>query len=285
MRTLILGNKGQLGRDLERLFAGAGDVLGLDLPEVDIADETQLAQILGDSRPDVVLNAAAYTDVEAAESHFEEAMRVNALGPRVLGRLCAQQEIPVVHYSTDYVFPERTSGAWSEDDPVDPDVALNAYGRSKALGETALRAETDRYYILRTAWLFGPGGNNFVEKILRAAAAQPELRVVDDETGCPTHTWDLAEATLKLIRTGQYGVYHVVNGGECSRYAYAKEILRQAGIDVPVRPCSSSEFPTAARRAKRSVLSTARYEAVTGSRMRRWQETLAHYLERRQSLS
>ena len=285
MQTLILGNRGQLGRDLERVFSGAGDVLGLDLPDLDITDEKALAQILRDNRPDVVLNAAAYTDVEAAEAHFEEALQVNAVGPRVIGRLCARQEIPVVHYSTDYVFPERASGAWTEENPVDPDAALNAYGRSKALGETALRAQTDRYYIIRTAWLFGPGGNNFVEKILRTAATRPELWVVDDETGCPTHTWDLAEATLNLIGTGVYGVYHVVNSGECSRYAYAREILWQAGINTPVRPCASSEYPTAARRAKRSVLSTARYEAVTGSRMRPWQEALAHYLERRKSLS
>jgi len=285
MRTLILGNRGQLGRDLQRIFSGEGDTVGADLPDLDITNETALEEILRDSRPDMVLNAAAYTDVEAAETCFEEALRVNALGPRVVGRVCAKYRVPVAHYSTDYVFPEREAGAWSEDEPVDPDAALNAYGRSKALGEAALRAETGDCYIIRTAWLFGPGGNNFVEKILRAAGIRAELRVVDDEIGCPTHTWDLAEATLKLIRTGQFGVYHIVNGGECSRYVYAKEILRLAGIDTPVIPCSSSEYPTAARRAKRSVLSTARYEAVTGSRTRPWQEALAHYLERRKSLT
>jgi len=209
---------------------------------------------------------------------------VNALGPRVIGRVCAKHGLPVVHYSTDYVFPERDAGAWSEDDPVDPDAALNAYGRSKALGEIALQEETDRFYIIRTAWLFGPGGNNFVEKILRAAATRPALKVVDDETGCPTHTWDLADATLKLVGTGRFGIYHIVNRGECSRYAYAREILRLSGINIPVTPCSSSEYPTAAKRARRSVLSTARYETVTGERTRLWQDALAHYLERRLSV-
>ncbi|HOV60968.1 MAG TPA: dTDP-4-dehydrorhamnose reductase [Candidatus Hydrogenedentes bacterium] len=281
MRVLILGSRGQLGRDLERVFSGEGEVRGLDLPELDITDEAALERIVDDFQPDLVLNAAAYTDVEAAESHFEEALRVNALGPRVVGRVCARHDVPVAHYSTDYVFPEREAGAWSEDDPVDPDAALNAYGRSKALGEIALRAETDRFYIIRTAWLFGPGGNNFVEKILRAAAARPELRVVEDETGCPTHTWDLAEASRLLARAGRFGVYHVVNRGECSRYVYAREILRLAGINTPVVPCSSSEYPTAARRARRSVLAMERYEAATGSRTRPWQEALAHYLERR----
>ncbi len=281
MRTLILGSKGQLGRDLEGVFSSRGETMGLDLPELDIADEAALERTMDAFKPDLVLNAAAFTDVEAAESRFEEALRVTALGPRVLGRVCARHGVPVAHYSTDYVFPERESGAWSEDAEVDPDAALNAYGRSKALGEIALREETGQHYIIRTAWLFGPGGNNFVEKILRAAASRPELRVVDDETGCPTHTWDLADATLRLTGTGTFGVYHVVNHGECSRFAFAREILRQAGIGVPVVPCSSSEYPTVARRARRSVLSTARYEAVTGHCPRPWEEALAHYLERR----
>ncbi|HOQ90747.1 MAG TPA: dTDP-4-dehydrorhamnose reductase [Candidatus Hydrogenedentes bacterium] len=284
MRTLILGSKGQLGRDLQRIFSAAGFVAGLDLPELDITDESAIEAALEHAGPDLVLNAAAYTDVEAAEAHFEEALRVNALGPRVIGRVCAKHGLPVVHYSTDYVFPERDAGAWSEDDPVDPDAALNAYGRSKALGEIALQEETDRFYIIRTAWLFGPGGNNFVEKILRAAATRPALKVVDDETGCPTHTWDLADATLKLVGTGRFGIYHIVNRGECSRYAYAREILRLSGINIPVTPCSSSEYPTAAKRARRSVLSTARYETVTGERTRLWQDALAHYLERRLSV-
>jgi dTDP-4-dehydrorhamnose reductase len=156
------------------------------------------------------------------------------------------------------------------------------YGRTKLEGESSVRAENPQHIIIRTAWLYGPGGNNFIEKILAAAAKRPELRVVWDEVGCPTHTWDLAEATEALCAAGQFGTFHFVNSGAVSRYELARAVIDMAGIDTLVQPCLASEYPTMAKRPTRTVLATSRYEKVTGRVPRQWQSALKHYMERRE---
>jgi dTDP-4-dehydrorhamnose reductase len=279
MRTVVFGAKGQLGRDLVARFRQEGEVLGVDLPEVDIADARAVESVCQAFHPDRVINAAAYTDVEGAEDDEAGAFRVNEAGAAHVAAAAAQRGIPVLYYSTDYVFDGTKQRPYEPDDPVAP---LCGYGRSKAAGEAATRSASPRHFIVRTAWLYGPGGNNFVEKILRAAASRPNLKVVSDEVGSPTHTWDLAEATAAVFGTNCYGTYHAVNMGACSRDVFARAILRCARRDVAVAACPSSAFPTKARRPAYSVLSNARLEQRVGHQMRPWEEALESYMKRRQ---
>ncbi len=278
MRTLIFGAKGQLGRDLLTVFGAVGAVRGHDLPEVDITDEAVLQPTVEAFGPDLIINAAAYTDVESAEDNLQQAFLTNETGARYVADLAAYHRVPVVYYGTDYVFDGTSDRPYREDDPAVP---LGAYGKSKAAGEAATRKSNPFHFIIRTAWLYGPGGNNFVEKILRAAASRPELKVVEEEVGSPTHTLDLAEATLALARTKHYGTYHAVNTGQCSRYAFAREILNIAEVNVEVRPCDASAYPTKAPRPKYSVLDTAKLTEATGYRMRPWRKALLDYMQRR----
>ena len=278
MRTIIFGGKGQLGRDLLITFGEEGPVLGLDLPELDIADADAVREAVAGFGPDLVVNAAAYTDVEKAEDDRAGAFRTNEEGAGVIAR--AAGELPVVYFSTDFVFDGRKTEPYEPEDAIAP---LGVYAESKAAGEAAVRAANPRHFILRTAWLYGPGGNHFVEKILRAAAKYPELQVVENEVGSPTHTWDLAEATVALSKGEAFGTYHAVNAGACSRYEFAQVILALGGMKTPVRPCDASVYPSKARRPAYSVLSTEKLEKASGYRMRPWREALDAYFERRES--
>lgn len=281
MRTFITGCKGQLGRDLLSVFADVGKVEGADLPELNIADAGAVAKCVKAFKPDVVLNAAAYTDVEAAESNRAAAFLTNDTGARNVARAAREADAVIVYYSTDYVFGGTKNSPYVPDDPLNP---MGAYAESKLAGEVATAEETIRHYVVRTAWLYGPGGNNFVEKILRAAATRDELKVVEDEIGAPTYTRDLAESTLALTRTEKFGVYHAVNGGSCSRFKFADEIINQAGISTTVSPCTSSEFSTQVARPLYSVLSTDTFEQASGYRFRPWHEALQAYMATRKSL-
>ncbi len=278
MRTVIFGVKGQLGRELYARFSEGGEVVGVDLPEVDITDARQVAEVLAKVQPELVLNAAAYTDVERAESEPAQAFEVNEAGARHIAQAAENVGATVVYYSTDYVFGGTQQQPYRPEDATAP---LAVYGRSKWAGEQATRSESTRAFVLRTAWLYGPGGNNFVEKILRAAQQRSELRVVEDEVGSPTHTWDLAEATWDLVQTQAYGTYHAVNAGACSRFAWAQAIVAAAKLSTAVHPCAASEFPTQVERPAYSVLDTSSLTAACGYRMRPWQEALAMYMERR----
>ena len=280
-RTLIFGGKGQLGRDLERVFAREGAVTAVDLPELDITVEGAAHDLAGEILPDLVLNAAAYTNVEKAEDEEEEAFRANEVGARFVARAAKAVNAPVVYYSTDYVFGNVQTRPYTETDDVAP---IGVYARSKLAGERATVAENERHLILRTAWLYGPGGNNFVEKILRLTQMHSELKVVDDEIGSPTYTQDLAEATLVLTQADAHGLYHVTNAGMCTRYEFALEILSLAGLDTPIEACASSEFPTKAERPLYSVLAMEKLQQATGYAPRHWKEALADYFMRREGL-
>lgn len=278
MRAFICGINGQLGRDLAQVFAEEGEAGGGDLPGLDIADAAAVRRALDAFGPDVVINSAAYTNVDAAEDHEADAFRANETGARTVAEAAAQTGCPVVYVSTDYVFGGTKSTPYEPDDALAP---IGVYARSKAAGEAAVRAAHPQHYIVRTAWLYGPGGNNFPEKILRAAAARPALKVVQDEVGSPTHTWDLAQALHALVKTDCFGTYHGVNNGQCSRFEWAQTLLELAGIETPVAPCAASEFPAKAERPAYSVLSPATLEAAAGCRLRPWQDALAHYMQRR----
>lgn len=278
MRTLIFGANGQLGRDLTAVFNQMGEVRGYDLPEVDIADEVALQPIVEAFGPNLLINAAAYTNVDGAEDDVANAFLANETGARNVAEIAAYRQIPVIYFSTDYVFDGTKGTPYLPDDPLSP---LGVYGKTKAAGEHATLVANPRHFILRTAWLYGPGGNNFVEKVLRAAASRPELSVVDDEFGSPTHTLDLAEAALALAKTQNYGTYHAVNTGACNRLEFARAFLEMAGVTTPVRPCKAADYPSKAPRPAYSVLDTAALTAASDYAMRPWRDALAHYMERR----
>jgi dTDP-4-dehydrorhamnose reductase len=282
MRVVIVGSRGQLGRDLVERFSAAGEAIGFDLPELDITNRAALHQVVADAKPDCVINAAAYTQVDQAEDDEDRAYAINEAGARNVANAAAILGVPIVYYSTDYVFDGKKGTPYVPGDPIWPG---GVYAKSKAAGEAATRAANPRHFIVRTAWLYGPGGDNFVEKILHFAATKPELKVVNDETGSPTHTYDLAEATAALVKTTAFGVYHAVNAGMCTRYAFAQAILELARLDTPIRPCASGEFPTKAPRPAYSVLDTSALAEASGYRFRPWREALDHYLKRREAVA
>lgn len=278
MRTAIFGANGQLGRDLRERFSGAGEVACADLPDLDIADLAAVEEFISGARPELVINAAAYTDVEGAEDNPAAAFRVNETGAANVARTSARHGAAVVYYSTDFVFDGLKNAPYVPEDAPGPG---SVYAESKLAGEHATREANERHCIIRTAWLYGPGGNNFVEKIIRAAETRRELKVVQDEIGSPTYTYDLAEATAALASQGAAGVYHVVNGGQCSRYEFAINIISLAGLEASVAPCLAADFPVKARRPAYSVMSNEKYERDTGRKMRPWDAALADYVKRR----
>ena len=274
MRILITGANGQLGKALQRVLA-EHTLVPLDLPEVDISDRTALAAAWSDARPELVIHCAAYTDVDGCARDPELAYRVNTLGTQNVALLCAAGDIPLAHISTNEVFAGDDPAGYEEWMPLAP---RNPYGVSKAAAEAHVRALLRRFYIIRTAWLFAPGGRNFIHAILRRARETGEVRVVTDEIGNPTYAADLAEAIGRLIQTGQYGVYHFVNEGACSRWAFAGEILRQTGLsDTRNTPILCSAYSRPSSPPPFGALHN-RNGAALGIRLRPWPAALADYL-------
>lgn len=266
MRVLITGAGGQLGLDVLDAFADR-EVVGLTRAELDVGDEPSVADAVGDHAPDVVLNAAAYTDVDGCETDPDRAHRVNALGPWWLARACRRAGATLVTVSTDYVFsgapgrgPDGRLRGWDEWDAVRP---LNVYGRSKAAGEQLVRETLPEHHIVRTAWVCGARGANFVRTMLRLGSERDELQVVDDEVGSPTFTRDLARALRSLAASGRHGTVHLVNEGRCSRHELAVRALELAGIATPVRAVGSEAFRRPALRPSFSVLDT-RHARLSG---------------------
>lgn len=279
MRILVLGAGGQLGRDLLRVFEADGEVIGLTHSDLNIVEGPEVKRAIDDIAPDLVLNAAAYTDVEKAEDDERGAFHTNANGAQRVAEACHAREVALVYFSTDFVFDGAKGRPYEPEDKPNPQ---SVYARSKLRGEENTRWTNRMSFVIRTAWLYGPGGNNFVEKILNAAAARPLLRVVNDEFGSPTYTRDLAMAARAIVPTKKYGIYHAVNEGFCSRYDFALAILREAGVDTPVEPCSASEYPMKARRPAYSVLSNAKLTATCGFAMPTWQDGLRRYMKERE---
>ncbi|HIE38467.1 MAG TPA: dTDP-4-dehydrorhamnose reductase [Anaerolineales bacterium] len=274
MRIFITGCKGQLGRTLNDVLAG--EVLaGCDLPELDIVDRAAIGAAIAGFAPDVVIHAAAWTDVDGCARDPERAYRVNGLGTQNVALACAQVGAPMVYISTNEVFDGEAAEPYREWDPIHP---INPYGRSKAAGEWFVRHLLTRFYIVRTAWLYAPGGRNFPHRIIQLADERGALRVVTDEVGNPTYAPDLAQALAALIRTGAYGVYHLTNAGHCSRYDFAREILRITGREqVPVEPIPLAEFQRASAPPPFAPLANTAGAAL-GIALRPWEEALAEFL-------
>lgn len=276
MKILVTGAKGMLGNDLLSILALKHQVTGLDIEELDITDLDKTTKSLKLLAPDVVINSAAYTNVDACESNIDLAYRVNSLGPRNLAVACNQIGAALVQLSTDYVFPGTSSEPYREDDPTGP---ISIYGKSKLAGENNIRTLTNRFYIVRTSWLFGQNGPNFIKTILRLAGERDLLTVVDDQTGSPTYTGDLAQAIAKLIETNAYGSYHLTNSGTCTWYQFTKEILQEAGITgVEVKPITTGEFNRPAPRPAYSVMDNQNWRLLGFEPLRSYKEALRAYL-------
>lgn len=295
----LIGASGMLAQALLRCAPLGAEVVGLDLPEFDLTDRDVVLETLGNLRPSLIVNCAAYTDVEGCEDHEAVAHRVNGAGVGHLAEAARTLGATLVHLSTDYIFDGAGAEPYREEAPPGP---RSAYGRSKLAGERALLASgLARFYLIRTSWLYGPGGKNFVETMVRLGGERPELRVVADQVGSPTYTVDLAEAVFTLLarpvtphrspitghRSPPYGIYHFANSGHTSWHGFAETILseaRAAGVPVTaqrVLPISTAEYPQRAERPRYSVLSTAKYQTATGAAPPPWRDGLARYFQAR----
>jgi dTDP-4-dehydrorhamnose reductase len=273
MRVVITGHNGQLGRQLQTAFSGH-EILPLDLPCDDITDPG-VSACVADFKPDLVVHAAAFTDVDGCETDPEKAYRVNALGTQHVAMGAVWAGAPLLYVSTNEVFDGSRREPYREWDPASP---MSVYARSKAAGEQIVRDLLNRFFIVRLAWLFGPGGANFVTKILAGAQKHGALRVAADEFGNPTYAPDLASAIVRVAESGRFGVYHLVNEGFCSRCDFAREILRLAGReDITITPILSAEWSRPSRPPLHAVLANT-HAAALGIRLRPWQESLAEYM-------
>jgi dTDP-4-dehydrorhamnose reductase len=278
---LITGADGQVGWELRRTLAPLGEIVAHDRSTLDLADLTGLQAQVEAIAPDIIVNAAAYTAVDKAESDESAARRINAEAPRVLAEACAKRGALLVHYSTDYVFDGAKAGAYAEDDPTNP---LGVYGRTKLAGERAIVAVTDRYFVFRTSWVYANRGRNFLLTMLRLGKERQQLRVVDDQRGAPTWARLIAEATslvlarsLDISGVRHAGVYHMTCAGAASWREFAEEIFAQAKPDPCPRvvPITTADYPTPARRPLNSRLANDKLESTFGIRLPHWRDALA----------
>ena len=273
MRIAITGHRGQLGAALQNTLPGA-ELLGLDLPEHDITDPISIGETIVGFRPELVIHGAAMTDVDGCERKPETAYRVNTLGTQNVAVACEQCGAAMVHVSTNDVFDGKLGRPYYEWDTPSPQ---GVYAQSKAAAELCVRTLLNRFYIVRTSWLYAQGGENFIAKIIRAADKHGQLRVVTDEVATPTYAPDLAEAISQLIRTGHFGIYHLTNGGSCSRYEWAKRLLELSGRGhIPVEPITADQW---LRDAPPPLYAPIRnfVGASLGITLRPWDEALQDY--------
>jgi len=286
-RILIVGNAGQLGRELESIFAGIGPIVAVDRESVDLADADQTRALVRRAAPNLILNAAAYTAVDRAESERDLAYAINEQAPRVLAEEALERNALFVHYSTDYVFDGSKPEPWIETDAPNP---LNVYGASKLAGEQAVANIGGKYLIFRTSWVYGPHGNNFLFTMLRLARERDRLSIVDDQVGAPTTSIALARATHAIVTgilAGRFadwaGLYHMTCGGAVSWFGFAQAIFTRAavlGVKAPaLTPIATRDYPTPAARPRNSVLSNAKLHARFGVELPPWQSALDETLE------
>jgi dTDP-4-dehydrorhamnose reductase len=259
-----------LGQDVVRALGD--DAVALTRAELDVTDPAAVRAAVAEAGPDVVLNCAAFTNVDGAESDPERALRVNGDGAGVVAAAAPS----VLYVSTDYVFDGRKGEPYVESDPTGP---ASSYGRSKLAGERATAEANPRHFIVRSSWLFGAGGKNFVDTMLRLGRERDELRVVADQVGCPTYTGHLAVALTRIASSGEYGIHHVAGGGSCSWFELAAATFEQAGVDCRLDPCTTEQYPLPAPRPAYSVLGTEREAAVA---LPHWREGLDAYLAERE---
>jgi dTDP-4-dehydrorhamnose reductase len=287
LRILVPGKTGQVGWELQSALAPLGTVIGLDRSGMDLASPDSIRRAIRGAKPEVIINAAAYNNVDRAESEPELAMQVNGVAPGIMAEEAKRLGTIFIHYSTDYVFDGERDRPYVEDDPANP---VNAYGKSKLAGERAIEAVGGHYLILRSSWIYSARGSNFVLTVLRLAREKPELAMVDDQSGSPTWARALAEATAELLRhkvliTRHSGVFHLAAGGHTSRFELANAIISimqdvsgQTGGWAKVRPITTDQYPLPARRPPHPVISTDKIKRVFGIEMPRWEDPLRTFL-------
>lgn len=277
MKILLTGCNGQVGWELKRSLIRLGEVLAFDRASLDLANPDETVSRVREVKPDLIVNAAAYTAVDAAEQEAALAMAINGTAPGILAEEAQRHGSLLVHYSTDYVFDGSKRSPYTEDDEPNP---ANVYGRTKLAGEDAVRASGCRHLILRTAWVYSDRGRNFLLTMLRLAREKPQLRVVNDQTGAPTWARDIAEATGSLLQhpSSPSGTFHLTAAGQTTWCGFAEAIVEKRGLGVPVVPISSAEYPTPAARPAYSVLDNAKLMALTGISMRAWDVALGDCL-------
>ncbi len=275
-KLLIIGNRGMLGQDLMTQFGADKkyEVKGIDREDIDITNRLNVLQKIEEIKPNIVINAAAFTAVDNCEKlEFKKTcFDVNGYGVGYLASACKKAGATLVHFSTDYIFAGDKAEGYKEDERNFAPV--NIYGESKLLGEQELQKNTDKFYLLRTAWLYGKNGKNFVDTMLELAKKMPKLKVVDDQHGKPTYTVDLAKKTKEILENNApFGIYHITNEGETTWCGFAKKIFELAGVKIEVLPVTSAEFPRPAKRPAYSALINTKLP-----KMRKWEEALEEYL-------
>ncbi|MFZ5969497.1 MAG: dTDP-4-dehydrorhamnose reductase [Bacillota bacterium] len=290
MRILVTGGNGQLGSEIIKLFkekeCALGridkdylhtEVVGKDKSTLDITCLESVKTNLMEYKPHIVINTAAYTQVDQCESNIDLSFKVNALGPRNLAIACEEIQAKLIHISTDYVFDGESKLPYREFALPNP---INIYGKSKYLGESYVKDFCSRYFIVRTGWLYGYGGKNFVKTIMKVSKEKRALHVVDDQIGSPTHAEDLAYHILKLASTNAYGIYHCTGNGECSWYEFAKVIIQYTQADCTINPISSQDYNSIAQRPAYSTLDHMMLRCTIGDNMRDWKEALKDFIEK-----
>jgi dTDP-4-dehydrorhamnose reductase len=276
VKILLTGMNGQVGRELGRSLAPAGQVFPFDHESLDLASPDQIVERVRALKPELIVNAAAYTAVDRAESEPELAMRINADAPRIFAEEALRLGAALIHYSTDYVFDGAKPAPYVETDEPNP---INVYGRSKLRGERAILATGCRHLILRTSWVYGARGSNFMVTMLRLARERPEVRVVDDQIGAPTWCRDIASATAQLVGDGKVeGLYHLAARGATSWCGFAREIFGLCGITTPVHGIQSAQYAAAAKRPANSVLSSQSLQNRSGIALPEWAASLRRCL-------
>lgn len=276
MRIIVTGSKGQLGSDVVKRLKKIGiEPLEADLPELDITDEAAVEEFIKVSGAQGVIHCAAFTNVDLAESERELCRRINVLGTENIARACGRHSIKLLYLSTDYVFSGRGSCAFETDSEKAP---CNYYGETKLGGESAVKNNCEKYFIVRISWVFGKNGKNFVKTMLRLAAQRDEITVVRDQIGSPTYTVDLAELLCEMIQTEKYGEYHATNEGICSWAEFASKIMELSGSKTKIIPVTSSEYKSVAVRPANSVLSKKTLDENGFNRLPHWSDALARFL-------
>ena len=268
MKVLVTGANGMLGQDLCPILEDAGyEVVETDIANLDITKSDDVNRVITEENPDYVIHCAAYTNVDKAEEDLDTATKINVQGTENLAKACANADTTLVYISTDYVFDGTKNEPYLPTDKTNP---INNYGLTKCRGEEAVQKYCEKYYIARTSWLYGHHGKNFVETMI-SLADKPELKVVDDQIGCPTWTVELSNGILKLIDNKPYGIYHVCGSSSTSWFGFAKEIFKQMKLDVNVKPCTTEEFPRPAKRPAYSIMNN-------GGICRDWKVALSDYI-------
>ena len=271
-KILVTGANGMLGKDLCPILEQNNyTVIKTNSQIMDITDFEMTNKVISEQKPDIIIHCAAYTNVDKAQEDFETAKQINSTGTENLAQICSTKDIPILYISTDYVFDGTKQTPYTPDDEPNP---INNYGLTKYYGEQAIQKFCKKYYIIRTSWLYGIHGKNYVETML-SLAAKPELKVVNDQIGCPTWTVDLSNGIIKLLKNEIYGIFHICSSGETTWYGFAKEIFNQCKLEVNLKPCTTEEFPRPAKRPKYSVMDNAN---ICGY----WKDGLQNYLKLRE---